>query len=74
VQGDGLMLAGGGAFLGVVAAVAGAHVFSNPVYGISVHDPISLMASPELVLLAAFVAAAIPGNACRAGQSGRRVT
>jgi putative ABC transport system permease protein len=45
-----------------VAAVAGARVFSSLVYGVSVRDPLSLVAGPVLVLAAAFVAAAIPAT------------
>lgn len=62
VQRDGAALAGGGAILGVVAAVAGARVFSSLVYGVSVRDPLAFAAGPVLVLVAAFVAAAIPAT------------
>jgi hypothetical protein len=60
VQRDGVALAGAGAALGVASAVAGARVFSGLVYGVSVRDPISVAAGPVLVLLAAFLAAALP--------------
>jgi ABC-type antimicrobial peptide transport system permease subunit len=62
VQRDGLALAGGGALLGLAGAGAGARVFSSIVYGVSVHDPVSLLAGPVLMLLAAFIAAAIPAS------------
>jgi hypothetical protein len=42
--------------------VAGAKVFTALVYGVSVRDPLSLAAGPALVLIAAFVAAAIPAT------------
>jgi ABC-type antimicrobial peptide transport system permease subunit len=62
VQRDGIILAGGGALLGVAAAIAGARVFSSLVYGVSVRDPLSLAAGPVLVLIAAFIASAIPAT------------
>jgi ABC-type lipoprotein release transport system permease subunit len=51
-----------GALLGVAGAVAGARVFSSLTYGVSVRDPLSLAAGPVLVLVAAFLAAAIPAT------------
>jgi ABC-type antimicrobial peptide transport system permease subunit len=62
VQRDALVLAGGGALVGVMAALAGARVFSSLVYGVSARDPLSLLAGPALVLVAAFLAAAIPAS------------
>jgi predicted permease len=62
VQRDGIVLAGAGALVGVAGAVAGAKVFTALVYGVSVRDPLSLAAGPALVLVAAFVAAAIPAT------------
>ena len=51
-----------GALLGVAAAVAGARLFSSLAYGVSVRDPLSLAAGPVLVLIAAFLAAAVPAT------------
>jgi predicted permease len=62
VQRDGIALAGGGALVGIAAAVAGGGLFSSLVYGVSVRDPLSLVAGPVLVLIAAFLAAAIPAT------------
>ena len=62
VQRDGIALAAVGSLLGVVAAVAGARVFSSLAYGVSVRDPLSLAIGPALVLVAAFLAAAIPAT------------
>jgi len=62
VQREGLVLAGGGALIGVAGAIAAARVFSSLVYGVSVRDPLALAAGPALVILAAFVAAAIPAT------------
>jgi ABC-type antimicrobial peptide transport system permease subunit len=62
VQRDGIVLAGGGALLGVAGAVAGAGLFSSLAYGVSVHDPLALAAGPLLVLIASFPAAAVPAT------------
>jgi ABC-type antimicrobial peptide transport system permease subunit len=62
VQRDGAALVGTGALLGIALALAGARVFSSLVYGVSVRDPLSLAAGPALVLVAAFLAAAIPAT------------
>jgi predicted permease len=62
VQRDGLVLAGTGALLGITAAVAGGRLFSTLAYGVSVRDPLALAAGPALVLVAAFIAAAIPAT------------
>jgi len=62
VQRDGILLAGGGAVLGIAAAIVGARLFSSLVYGVSVRDPLSLTAGPVLVMVAAFLAAAIPAT------------
>ena len=62
VQREGLVLAGSGALIGVAGAIAAARVFSSLVYGVSVRDPLALTAGPALVILAAFVAAAIPAT------------
>jgi predicted permease len=62
VQRDGIGLAGAGALLGVAGAVAGAGLFSSLAYGVSVRDPFSLAAGPILVMVAAFLAAAIPAT------------
>jgi putative ABC transport system permease protein len=62
VQRDGIVLAGAGALLGVAGAVVGSGLFSSLAYGVSVRDPLSLAAGPVLVLLAAFLAAAIPAT------------
>jgi len=62
VQRDGVVLAGAGALLGVAGAVAGARLFSSLAYGVSVRDPLSLAAGPVLVLVASFLAAAIPAT------------
>jgi len=62
VQRDGVLLAGAGALLGVAGAVAGAGLFSSLAYGVSVRDPLSLAAGPVLVLIAAFLAAAVPAT------------
>lgn len=62
VQRDGIILATSGAVLGVAAAMAGARVFSSLVYGVSVRDPLALVAGPVLVIIAAFAAAAIPAT------------
>jgi predicted permease len=62
VQRDGIALAGSGALLGIAGAVAGARLFSSLAYGVSVRDPLSLAAGPVLVLIAAFLAAAIPAT------------
>jgi len=60
VQRDGLSLAGPGAALGLIAALAGARVFSSVVYGVEVRDPASLLTAVSLAIAAAFVATAIP--------------
>jgi hypothetical protein len=60
VQRGGLVLTALGAVAGVSAALAGAGVFASLVYGISVRDPVSLIAGPVLMLVASFLAAAIP--------------
>jgi len=62
VQREGLALAASGALLGVAGAVAGARLFSGLVYGISARDPLALAAGPALVLMAAFVAVAVPAS------------
>jgi putative ABC transport system permease protein len=62
VQRDGVLLAGAGALLGVAGAVAGAGLFSSLAYGVPVRDPLSLAAGPVLVLIAAFLAAAVPAT------------
>ena len=62
VQREGLMLAGGGALIGVTGALAAARMFSSLVYGVSVRDPLALAAGPALVIVAGFVAAAIPAT------------
>jgi ABC-type antimicrobial peptide transport system permease subunit len=62
VQRDGIVLAGAGALVGITAAVAGARVFSSLAYGVSVRDPLALVAGPVLALVAAFAAAAIPAT------------
>ena len=62
VQRDGIGLAGAGALIGVAGAVAGAGLFSSLAYGVSVRDPLSLAAGPILVMVAAFLAAAIPAT------------
>ena len=62
VQRDALVLAGVGAAIGVLGALAGARVFSVLVYGVSVRDPVALLTGPTLVLVAAFIAAAIPAT------------
>lgn len=62
VQRDALVLAGVGAAIGVLGALAGARVFSALVYGVSVRDPVALLTGPTLVLVAAFIAAAIPAT------------
>jgi predicted permease len=62
VQRDGVVLAAAGALLGIAGAVAGARLFSSLAYGVSVRDPLSLAAGPLLVLVAAFLAAAIPAT------------
>jgi len=62
VQRDGIVLAGAGALVGITAAVAGAGLFSSLAYGVSVRDPLSLVAGPTLVMIAAFIAAAIPAT------------
>lgn len=62
VQRDGILLAGTGAVVGIAAAVAGGRLFSTLAYGVSVRDPLALAAGPLLVLVAAFVAAAIPAT------------
>ena len=62
VQRDGIVLAGVGALLGVAGAVGGAGLFSSLTYGVSVRDPLSLAAGPVLVLIAAFLAAAVPAT------------
>ena len=62
VQRDGIFLAGMGSLLGITAAVAGARVFSSLAYGVSVRDPMALVAGPVLVLVAAFIAAAVPAT------------
>jgi hypothetical protein len=62
VQRDGVALTALGALLGVAGAVAGARLFSSLTYGVSVRDPLSLAAGPALVLIAAFLAAAIPAT------------
>ena len=56
------VLTAAGALVGVAGAVAGAGLFSSLTYGVSVRDPLSLAAGPVLVLVAAFVAAAIPAT------------
>jgi predicted permease len=62
VQRDGLAVAGTGALIGLAGAVAGARLFSSVVYGVSVRDPVALVAAPLLMLAAAFLAAAIPAT------------
>jgi ABC-type antimicrobial peptide transport system permease subunit len=62
VQRDGILLAGAGALIGVAGAVAGAGLFASLTYGVSVRDPLSLAAGPILVLIAAFLAAAVPAT------------
>jgi ABC-type antimicrobial peptide transport system permease subunit len=62
VQRDGIVLAAGGAALGTLGAIAGARLFGSLAYGVSVRDPLSLVAGPLLVLVAAFAAAAIPAS------------
>ena len=62
VQRDALMLAGGGAAIGALAALASARVFSTLVYGVSVRDPLALVVGPTLVIVAGFIAAAIPAT------------
>jgi predicted permease len=62
VQRDGIALTAAGALLGLAIAVAGAGLFSSLTYGVSVRDPLSLAAGPVLVLVAAFLAAAIPAT------------
>ncbi|HEX5077060.1 MAG TPA: ADOP family duplicated permease [Gemmatimonadaceae bacterium] len=62
VQRDGVVLAGAGALLGAGGTVAGAGAFASLTYGVSVRDPLSLAAGPILVLVAAFLAAAVPAT------------
>jgi ABC-type antimicrobial peptide transport system permease subunit len=62
VQREGIGLAAAGALLGFAGAVAGAGLFSSLAYGVSVRDPLSLAAGPVLILIAAFLAAAIPAT------------
>ena len=67
VQREGLILAGIGCAIGVVAALAGARLFSALVYGVSVRDPVAFVAAPTLMLMAAFIALAVPAS--RAAQA-----
>ena len=62
VQRDGIVLTGAGVLIGVAGAVAGAGLFSSLAYGVSVRDPVSLASGPVLVLIAAFMAAAVPAT------------
>ena len=62
VQRDGVVLAGAGALLGVAGAIVGSGLFSSLTYGVSVRDPLALAAGPVLILIAAFLAAAIPAT------------
>ena len=62
VQRDALLLAGSGAVIGSAAALASARVFSTLVYGVSVRDPLALVVGPTLVIVAGFLAAAVPAT------------
>jgi putative ABC transport system permease protein len=62
VQRAALGVAGTGALVGFAGAVAGARLFSSVVYGVSVRDPVALLAGPTVMLIAAFAAAAIPAT------------
>jgi predicted permease len=62
VQRDGLRLVAAGSLIGLAAALAGARVFSSVVYGVSPYDPVALISSPIVMLLATFAAAAIPAT------------
>jgi putative ABC transport system permease protein len=62
VQRDALLLAGSGAVIGAAAARASARVFTTLVYGVSVRDPLALGVGPTLVIVAGFMAAAIPAT------------
>jgi predicted permease len=67
VQREGLVLAAIGCGIGIGAALASARMFSAIVYGISVRDPFAFFAAPATMLVAAFLAVAIP--ATRAARS-----
>jgi putative ABC transport system permease protein len=60
VQRDGLSLVTIGISLGATVALAGARLFSSVVYGVSVRDPVAFVVAPLLMLVAAFIASAIP--------------
>jgi ABC-type antimicrobial peptide transport system permease subunit len=67
VQREGFALAVVGSVIGIAAALAGARLFSAIVYGISVRDPLAFFAAPITMIMAAFLAVAIP--ATRAAKS-----
>jgi putative ABC transport system permease protein len=60
IQREGLFLASLGAVLGVAGAMAAGRVFASLVYEVPVRDALSLVAAPLVMLMACFVAAAIP--------------
>lgn len=62
VQREGLLLAAIGCAIGIVAALASARLFSAIVYGVSVRDPLAFLAAPATMIIAAFVAVAIPAT------------
>jgi putative ABC transport system permease protein len=62
VERGGLALALVGAAGGTAAALAGARVFASLVYDIPLRDPVSYLAAPVVLILAAFVAVAVPAT------------
>jgi putative ABC transport system permease protein len=62
IAGDGLKLAGAGAALGIVMALAGARVLSASLYGVKPFDPITLAGVCALLILVALLACWIPAR------------
>jgi putative ABC transport system permease protein len=59
---EALRVAGLGAVIGVVLALAVAPLLGSQLFGVAPHDPIALVAAPALLMLAAVLAALVPAT------------
>ncbi len=60
VMREGLVLAGAGVLIGIVATVLGGRLLAGMLYGVGVHDPLTLGAVVAGLALAALLATGVP--------------